>query len=572
MSKIYRLYINNFLTVEKMTFDLEGVKGFVGKNAQGKSNILLALDQLLRGGDDTNFIQDGKDRYEIRLDEIVDGEVINRVQRVQTQTGNSITGKLTKGTPKQYLETLIDDIAVNPIRIIEEDPVKYLKSHMVAPLQDGDIISHEFEIEFDKTRNVFNECKRHQDYFDKIRSETYGVLRHEKEICSELQKTLPDKSSIPSFDKEKLMSNLANVNVEIGKAEKIKERKDAIESDIVLRMQKIDELRTKYSTQKAANSEAVFNYQKESGDKISKIKTEILQTESDNASALVEFKNNKATAIEGMNSKIKLLTEQLNQLIKERDLVEVTLPGEIKKLEESQNERLSTIKERLANAEAQQPKEIDNLTKIGNEKLQTISMEADIEKREIESLENEKNSIVLPEIMALKLSKQEIENDIKQADNFANAMEAYKKLALREKEVKDIQTKYDRLDEFFKHYAYDLPKKLITRCQLPVEGLEFKEDELYVNGRQYKRLSQGERLMIAGKLAVNLAKRKGQIAVCLDGIEILDPGNRKALIDYMQQADIAVLYTRQGTPEYDHEVKVEKGNIIENDEKQVSLL
>lgn len=514
MEKIYRLSINNFLTVEKMTFDLNGVKGFVGKNAQGKSNILLALDQLLHGNNDINLIKDGKDRYEIRLDEIVDGEVINRVQRVQTQTSNTITGKLNNGTPKQYISSLIDDIAVNPIRIIEEDPVKYLKAHIVAPLQDGDILNHEYkEIEFDKNRNVFNECKRHQDYFDKVRVETYGKLRHAKELCSELQKTLPDKKLIPEVNKDEYIKQLSEINNELGKAEKTQERINNIDNNIKDRKDNLDKLRTKYTDAKAESSQAVFDYEKKSAESINTLKSEITRLESE----------------------------------------------------------LQTAKDNLAKATEEQPKEIERINKFYEEKLASITKEADIEKKEVATLEQEKEAIGTLDTKELELKKQNIENEIKQADNWLLAKDGYKKLEQHEKNVEAIQKVYDDLDALFKHYAYELPKKLITRCKLPVEGLEFKDDELYVNGRQYKRLSEGERLIVAGKLAVELAKRKNQIAVCLDGIEILDPTNRKALIEYMQKADIAVLYTRQGDPEYDHEIEIKNGQPASGglfDEKQ----
>jgi energy-coupling factor transporter ATP-binding protein EcfA2 len=80
--------------------------------------------------------------------------------------------------------------------------------------------------------------------------------------------------------------------------------------------------------------------------------------------------------------------------------------------------------------------------------------------------------------------------------------------------------------------ARQKPKDLLAEASFPVEGLEFTEDDIRVNGLSIESLSSGEKL----KLGVAIAKAMtGELGfICVDGAEVLDDANLQWL---MAQAD-----------------------------------
>jgi hypothetical protein len=52
---------------------------------------------------------------------------------------------------------------------------------------------------------------------------------------------------------------------------------------------------------------------------------------------------------------------------------------------------------------------------------------------------------------------------------------------------------------------------------------------------------------------------KGQLAISLDGIEIMDTEHRKTWLELANKSGLKVFYTRQGKPEGEHEKEVKDG-------------
>jgi hypothetical protein len=124
------------------------------------------------------------------------------------------------------------------------------------------------------------------------------------------------------------------------------------------------------------------------------------------------------------------------------------------------------------------------------------------------------------------------------------------------KNLLDIDVKYADQDELYKYFTYKLPQIIIGRCQLPVEGVEFREGKLYVSGTRIDLLSDTRQRIIAIQLGIKLAEMKGHKVICLDGIDGMDDEHRKEFMDIVNKANIAVVYTRWGKPEGDFEIEV----------------
>ena len=208
MSNGYRLHIENFLTIEEMDLDLSpGVQGFVGDNAAGKTNVLTAVESILKGTHDIKMIKDGESRSEIRLEEINDGEVVTSVSRIQTEKNSRLEAKglPPQTTPKKWLSSLLDDIAINPIRLISDDPVKYLKQHLPIKAKKSEIRSlDDMDIGFDINKNAFDECDRVSEIVKIDRLTQYQKVRHLKEVVTELKKELKPLDNEPELTREEI--------------------------------------------------------------------------------------------------------------------------------------------------------------------------------------------------------------------------------------------------------------------------------------------------------------------------------------------------------------------------------
>jgi len=129
--------ITDYASIRDIEIDLSpGIQGFVGENAQGKTSVLNAVSDLVSGGNDADKIRDGAEKYVIQLQIYEDGKPITTVSRIQTKKGSRLEAKGIPDdmTPAKYLSTLFDSRLLNPIRLLRENPVDYLKKHLPVDL------------------------------------------------------------------------------------------------------------------------------------------------------------------------------------------------------------------------------------------------------------------------------------------------------------------------------------------------------------------------------------------------------------------------------------------------------
>jgi len=487
MESMYRLSISNFLTIENMSIDLSpGVQGFVGRNAAGKTNILTAIESILSGKHDKKLIKDGEKRSEIRLEEISDGEVVRSVSRIQTEQNSRLEGKGLGNaeTPKRWLTTLLDEIAINPIRLISEDPVKYLKKHLPTKVKPEEVVEVSgMDINFNIQANNFGECSKAAEDIGIERRAQYKIMRHAQEIVDELRMNLPPRPEAPKKKFEEIQDEIVAVRAaKLGVKEKNSHRDTLINEvkevhghiDFLKDRKEEDKKRIIYLDQELLNNEQRMK------DEIAQIKQKYAEMSAD----LSSKKSAVAQRIEVDEDNVARFISQ----VKEKEIV------------------------------------IDNTPRLSEEKFETEELRLKAEQKEIADY----NSI----------------------------LDRYKHLNQKDQEFQNHKNHYDHLDDAYKYYAYELPKRLVNRANLPVDGLEFRDQELYVSGRHIDRLSSAERHLVAVNLAVSLAEMKGHIAVCVDGVEIMDSEKKKDFLDAIKNRGLKVIYTRHGQPENEFEVEV----------------
>lgn len=152
---------------------------------------------------------------------------------------------------------------------------------------------------------------------------------------------------------------------------------------------------------------------------------------------------------------------------------------------------------------------------------------------------------------------------LKNIEAIALVQQGFRNLFQREATVKALKDAFEKQDKVAKFFKYELPKRLIAKCKLPVEGIEFVDGAMHVSGRPLDKLSTAERAIVTTKLAMAIAKQKGHIAIALDGVEYLDDEHRTEFLKAAEASGMCVVYTRMGSPEYPHEKLVENGTIVQ---------
>lgn len=126
--KITKLTIHNFLKLKDVEVDPSKVNVIVGKNKQGKTSILKAIQVAFTGKADEGMIHDSESKAEITVD--LDEY---KIERGITRKGNYLTVANKDGwqvpAPQKFLDGLIGQFSFNPIEFFNlksADKKKYL--------------------------------------------------------------------------------------------------------------------------------------------------------------------------------------------------------------------------------------------------------------------------------------------------------------------------------------------------------------------------------------------------------------------------------------------------------------
>lgn len=100
----------------------------------------------------------------------------------------------------------------------------------------------------------------------------------------------------------------------------------------------------------------------------------------------------------------------------------------------------------------------------------------------------------------------------------------------RETELVTVEESHERLDNLHKALVDAVPKAILKEAKVPIDGLEIRNDDLYVDGKEFGKLSQSEQIRFGVKLARFLSQDKPLKVILVDGIEALSTTTRKAFI------------------------------------------
>lgn len=221
--KIAKLTIKNFLKLKDVELNPSHTNVIVGKNKQGKTSILKAIQAAFEGKVDESSINIGESKAEItvELDELT-------IKRSVTEKGSYLDVSTKEGykvpTPQKFLDGILGTFSFNPIEFFEMKPAEQ-KAYLLQALPMR--ISQE---ELQKAVGVFT-----------LPTLDYG--KHALDVIEEARKAFYDRRTVANAEvtkKRKALDDTASkipdgFNPAEVSEEKIVALRDAISKDKVER-------------------------------------------------------------------------------------------------------------------------------------------------------------------------------------------------------------------------------------------------------------------------------------------------------------------------------------------------
>lgn len=120
--KVASIRIKGILGIEDLTIEPGALTVISGKNAKGKTSVLVALKDLAEGGHDPTLIRRGADQGSVsmKLDNGVEiSKVIRPAKSVTTVTDPKL-GKISK--PATWIKEVLDGFSVDPVQFLVAGP------------------------------------------------------------------------------------------------------------------------------------------------------------------------------------------------------------------------------------------------------------------------------------------------------------------------------------------------------------------------------------------------------------------------------------------------------------------
>lgn len=120
--QVTRIQIKNFLSISDAEIKPNQVTQVVGKNGQGKTSVLKALEWAIKGGADATLVKNGEEGGEVVV-ELSDATTIRRRISKGGNQGVTVTREGMKAAqPQAMLDQLFESSAFNPLELM--DPKK----------------------------------------------------------------------------------------------------------------------------------------------------------------------------------------------------------------------------------------------------------------------------------------------------------------------------------------------------------------------------------------------------------------------------------------------------------------
>lgn len=233
--KITKITISNFLKLKDVAIDPEKVNVIVGKNKQGKSSILKAIQAAFTGKVDEKSIHDAETKAEITVD--LDEY---KIERSITRKGNYLTVSNKDGwqvpAPQKFLDGLIGQFSFNPIEFFNlksADKKKYLLSAIdikLTPEKLNELLGTNVDVNLDR-HGLEVIAELHKNFYSQRTQQNATVSKLEKTYDNLIGKLPKD------FDRSQTGAALA---AEIDKLRKVITANEVAKTELILHEEKVN--------------------------------------------------------------------------------------------------------------------------------------------------------------------------------------------------------------------------------------------------------------------------------------------------------------------------------------------
>ena len=447
--KIARLKIKDFLGIKEAEISPGKITVLAGKNRQGKSSILKAIEAAFKGCTPA-AIHQGTERAEI----VVDLEDI-LVTRVQTHKTHSVTVKTKEGfirtAPQKFLDGLLGNFAFNPLAFLLSE-AKARKDYLLKAMDVTVTAEQIREAAGDGTHvpvppsgPALEQYAEAHGWFYRQRTEVNRALKAKLAAAGEAKKKLP----------EGYVYN-PNVLVEI---DRWRDQEQTIERRI-----------------------AALEEEQKAEERAEKTRVRIGKEQEELAISFAE-KMQLATAITYSDADAKKAIDLVASL-------EEKLATAKKNKDHIVNERQRRM--RLEEEAAI----LDGRMKKNLETLEELPPPFDSKK-----LEDEQKHLSEATVQVVALKDEQ------------KRMAIFEEASMLGEEVQPLEEESGRLSALVELFGTELPAKALAEAKLPIEGLQIGEAGILVSGVPIDQLSASEQIEVTLSIARALSRELPLICI-----------------------------------------------------------
>jgi len=156
---------------------------------------------------------------------------------------------------------------------------------------------------------------------------------------------------------------------------------------------------------------------------------------------------------------------------------------------------------------------------------------------EVIDLQNKVDEFQPPDIEGMEAT-------LKGYQGYIKASSARDGLKAKEGELEGAKKQQAALDAAYKVLKNELPRSIMAKAQMPVDGLEVEGDDILINGVSIDTLSTSEKIRLAVRIARFLSSEAKLKVILVDGFEALDPEARQAFIEESEGDDFEYFVTQ----------------------------
>jgi hypothetical protein len=447
--KIAKLSIKNFLGIKDVLIEPKKITVLSGRNKQGKSSILKAIEAAFKGCTPA-AIHQGTERAEI----VVDLEDI-LVTRVQTHKTHSVTVKTKEGyvrtAPQKFLDGLLGNFAFNPLAFLLSE-AKARKDYLLKAMDVTVTAEQIREAAGDVTHvpvppsgPALEQYAEAHGWFYRQRTEVNRTLKQKMSAAAEAKKKLP----------EAYVYN-PNVLIEI---DRWRDQEQTIERRI-----------------------AALEEEQKAAERADKTRGRIGKEQEELAITFAE-RMQLATAITYSDTDAKKAIDLVYEL-------EEKLATAKKNKDHIVNER------QLRRRFEEEAAILDGRMKKNLETLEELPPPFDTEKFEAEE---EHLAETTTRVVALKDEQKR--------------MAIFEEASQLGEEVQTLEEESGRLSTLVEKFGKELPAKALAEAKLPIEGLQIGEAGILVSGVPIDQLSASEQIEVTLSIARALSRELPLICI-----------------------------------------------------------